>query len=89
MENATSPDPSYALAQKAAPPSPLGQLIDQQEKTKHLLQVLAEKIGPVTSPVPVDSKERLSGGGYHVNTALSQQYEINDAINYLIESVVL
>lgn len=83
----TAPDPGYNLA-KAAQPSPLAQLIDTQEKTKHLLTVLAEKLQPVTNPHPVDSKERI-GGGYHINSALGNQYEINDAISYIIDTVIV
>ena len=85
----TTENALYVGTAVAAQPSPLAQLIDQQEKTKHLLQVLAEKIQPVTNPHPVDSKDRLSGNGYHIQSALSQQYDINDAISYLIDTVVL
>lgn len=72
----------------AASPSPLAQLLDTQDKTAHLLQVLAERLAPVTSPTPVDSKAR-ENGGYHINSAVSKQHEINEAINYLINTVVV
>lgn len=85
QENTTA---DYGLA-KAAQPSPLAQLLDTQEKTAHLLQVLAEKLGPVSNPRPVDSKERIGGSGYHIQSALGKQHEINDAISYLIETVVI
>lgn len=84
----TSPDFGDMNMAKVAAPSPLAQLIDTQEKTKHLLTVLAERLAPVSNPRPVDAKERLNGG-YHIQSALSQQHEINDAINYILDTVVV
>lgn len=84
----TAPDFGDMNIAKAAQPSPLAQLIDTQEKTKHLLQILGEKLAPVSNPHPVEARDRLSGG-YHIHTALSQQGEINEAISYLIDTVVV
>ncbi len=86
FDGPTQSEGDYAV--KPASPSPLAQLIDTQEKTKHLLQVLGEKLQPVSNPRPVEAKDRLNGG-YHIQSALSQQHEINDAISYLIDTVVL
>jgi hypothetical protein len=84
----TAAYPSDLNIAKAAQPSPLAQLIDTQEKTKHLLQILGEKLAPVSNPHPVEARDRLNGG-YHIHTALSQQHEINEAIGYLIDTVVV
>lgn len=73
---------------KAASPSPLAQLLDTQEKTAHLLGVLQDKLSPVSNPHPVDSKERADRG-YHVETALYNQRAINEAISYIIDTVVV
>lgn len=86
FDGPTQSEGDYAV--KAQSPSPLAQLIDTQEKTKHLLQVLAEKLAPVSSPRPVETKDRLNGG-YHIQSALNQQHEINDAISYLLDTVVV
>lgn len=72
----------------AAKQSPLSSLLDTQEKTRHLLQVLAERLSPVSNPHPVDSKP-TSDRGYHIETALYNQRDINEAISYLIDTVVL
>ena len=73
----------------AAKQSPLSTLLDSQEKTAHLLQVLSERLSPVANPVPVD-KAALNGDcGYHIETAVYKQREINDAISYIIDSVVI
>lgn len=81
--------PVEATQLKAATQSPLSALLDTQDKTKHLLGVLGEKLSPVTNPHPTDSaKERLDRG-YHVETALYNQREINEAISYLIDTLVV
>lgn len=80
--------PSDLGTARAAQQSPLSLLIDTQDKTGSLLNVLAEKLSPVSNPHPVDSKERIEGG-YHINTALNKQQDINLAIQYLIETVVV
>lgn len=72
----------------AATQSPLSALLDQQDKTKHLIQVLAEKLNPVSNPRPSDSKT-LVDRGYHIETALGNQKDINEAIAYLIDVVVI
>lgn len=72
----------------AAKQSPLSALLDQQDKTRHLLQVLSERLSPVTNPTPVDGAERADRG-YHVETALYNQQDINKGIQYLIDTVVL
>ncbi len=86
FDGPTQSEGDYAV--KAASPSPLAQLIDTQEKTKHLLQILGEKLAPVSNPHPVESRDRLSGG-YHIHTALATQNEINEAISYLIDTIVV
>jgi hypothetical protein len=92
-EGSQTTSPDYGNIAKAAQPSPLAQLIDTQEKTKHLLSVLGEKCRTsqrlaVVFPEFVEAADRLTGG-YHIQSALSQQHEINDAISYLIETVVI
>ncbi len=75
----------------AAKQSPLTALLDSQEKTAHLLQVLSERLSPVANPTPTD-KAALNGNGdcgYHIETAVYKQREINDAISYIIDSVVI
>lgn len=67
---------------------PLGQLLDQQDRTAELLGVLADKLKPVMVPVPVDPKDRQDNG-FHVETALYKQREVNEAIGFLIDSVSL
>lgn len=85
-ETATQAD--YGLA-KAANPSHLAQLLDSQEKTSHLLQVLAEKLTPVANPHPVDGNKLAGDRGYHIETALYRQREINEGISYLIDTLVV
>ena len=81
---------AYAADQAvASKQSPLSALIDTQEKTAHLLQVLAERLAPVSNPHPVDGNKLAGDRGYHIETALYKQREINEAINYLIETVVV
>lgn len=87
MEQSENATVGSGLA-RAAQPSPLNQLLETQEKTGALLNVLGEKLAPVSNPHPVDSKERLSGG-YHIATALHKQNEINEAISYLIDTLVV
>lgn len=77
-----------ASAKPSQAPSQLTQLIEAQEKTKALLNKLSDQLQPVTSPHPVDAKDRLTGG-YHVSSALSTQHDINDAINYIIDTLVV
>lgn len=84
----TSEDYGTISGAKLAQQSPLSSLLDSQEKTAHLLQLLAEKLHPVSNPHPVDNKERADRG-YHIETALYRQKEINDAISYIIETVVV
>jgi hypothetical protein len=69
-------------------PSTLGQLLDAQEKTAALLNVLAEKLQCVASPHPVESEDRLNGG-YHINASLGKQHDINDALAYIIDTLVV
>ena len=73
---------------RVAQQSPLLQLLDQQDKTAELLRVLGDKLSPVSDPHPVDNKERADSG-YHVETALCKQREINDAVAYLIDTLVI
>ena len=73
----------------AAKQSPLSTLLDSQEKTAHLLQVLSERLSPVANPVPVDKAALNGDHGYHIETAVYKQREINDAISYIIDSVVI
>lgn len=79
---------SELTAVAAKQQSPLSSLLDTQDKTRHLLQVLAEKLNPVSNPHPVEGKN-LTDRGYHIETALYNQREINDAISYIIDTVVL
>jgi hypothetical protein len=90
MEETTQPD--YGLvggAKLAAQQSPLTSLLETQEKSAHLLQVLAEKLSPVSNPHPSDSNKSIGDRGYHIETALYKQREINEAIAYLIDVVVV
>lgn len=73
----------------AAKQSPLTVLLETQDKTKHLLQVLAERLHPVSNPHPTDSAKALGDRGYHIETALYNQREINEAISYIIDTVVV
>lgn len=68
--------------------SPLSQLLDNQDETKALLVTLAEKLLPVSNPHPTDKGDR-SDRGYHIETALYKQLEINDDIRYLIDTLAL
>lgn len=79
----------YAGTATVAQQSPLSSLLDTQDKTKHLLQILGEKLSPVSNPHPVDKALANGDRGYHVETALYNQRDINDAISYLIDTVVL
>lgn len=72
----------------AAKQSPLSSLLDQQDKTCNLIQVLAERLSPVTNPIPVDGKERADRG-YHIETALYNQQDLNNALSYLIDTIVV
>ena len=81
-------EPQSLNATVAAKQSPLSSLLDQQDKTRHLLQVLAERLGPVTNPIPVDGKERADRG-YHIETALYNQQDINGAISSLLDTIVV
>lgn len=83
----TAAYPEGSIA-KAASPSPLAQLLDTQEKTAHLLGVLSDKLSPVSNPHPQDNKERADRG-YHVETALYNQRAINEAISYIIDTIVV
>jgi hypothetical protein len=90
MEETTQKD--YGLVSGnavAAKQSPLTALLETQEKTGHLLQVLAERLSPVVNPHPQDSQKALGDRGYHIETALYKQREINEAITYLIDTVVV
>jgi hypothetical protein len=80
---------AYATETAAAQQSPLSALLDTQDKTKHLLQVLAEKLHPVSNPRPSDSGKALADRGYHIETALFNQREINETISYIIDTVVV
>lgn len=73
----------------AAKQSPLTALLDSQEKTAHLLQVLSERLLPVANPTPTDKAALNGDHGYHIETAVYKQREINDAISYIIDSVVI
>lgn len=73
----------------AAKQSPLTALLDSQEKTAHLLQVLSERLSPVANPTPTDKAALNGDRGYHIDTALYKQREINDAISYIIDTLVV
>lgn len=93
MEETTQNSADYGLVEgnslaKAAKQNPLSLLFDQQDKTRHLLQVLGEKLQPVANPHPVDSKAQADRG-YHIETALYNQQDINQAISYLIDTLVV
>lgn len=79
----------YGLVSKASQPSHLAQLLDAQEKTQHLLQILAEKLSPVANPHPVDSAKLAGDRGYHIETALYRQREINEGLSYLTDTLVV
>jgi hypothetical protein len=68
--------------------SSLANLLEAQERTGELLRVLGEKLGPISSPVPTDGQKRVDSG-YHIQTAVSKQHEINDAVSYLIDTLVV
>lgn len=73
---------------RVAQQSPLSQLLDQQDKTAELLRVLGDKLSPVSNPHPVDNKDRADRG-YHIETALYKQRELNDAVAYLIDTLIV
>ena len=74
---------------RVAQQSPLSQLLDQQDKTAHLLQVLSERLSPVANPTPTDKAALNGDRGYHIETAVYKQREINDAISYIIDTLVV
>lgn len=82
-------EPTQTIGEaRLAQQSPLSQLLDQQDKTAALLSTLAEKLHPVSNPHPVDNKERADRG-YHIETAPYKQQELNQAVAYLIDTLVV
>lgn len=86
-ETATQLVPGNNIA-KAAKQSTLSLIFDTQEKTAALVRVLGEKLQPVSNPVPVDGKESADRG-YHLESALYRQQDINQALSYIIDTLVV
>lgn len=76
-------------AGKVATKSQLSQLLEAQGRTSELLEMLGSRLSPVTSHQPGDTAKAYEESDYHINAAVQSQHVINDAISYLIETVVV
>jgi len=89
MDEPTQANESYLAAGPVKAQSPLSTLLDTQEKTGELLRILADKLSPVSNPHPTDTAKAIGDRGYHIESAVFKQREINEAISYMLDTVVL
>lgn len=79
---------TLSAATSVAKKTVLGELLDAQAQTADLLNVLEERLRPVSSPQPREpGQDRLSD--HHVATAVDNQRTINQHIKHILETVVV
>lgn len=71
--------------------NPLDSLLAAQGYTKEMLALLSKRLSPVSSPSTrvSDGKVAAEGSGLHINTALSNQYSINDQLAAILDEMLL